>query len=132
MAKPLLPDGLWAFIEPILPPHVPSKKGGRPPITHRQALTGNLFVLKTGIAWEDLPAEMNCGSGMSCWRRLRDWQADGTWEKIHALLLERLDGAGKIDWERGAIDSSSVRAVFGGRMSAPTPRIVAKTAPSTT
>lgn len=132
MAKPLLPDGLWAFIEPLLPAHVPSKKGGRPPITHRQALTGILFVLKTGIPWEDLPAEMNCGCGMSCWRRLRDWQADGTWERIHAVLLERLDSAGRIDWERAAIDSSSVRAVFGGSMSGQTPRIAAKMGASTT
>jgi transposase len=132
VAKPLLPDGLWAFIEPLLPPQVRSPQGGRPPITHRQALTGILFVLKTGIAWEDLPAEMNCGCGMSCWRRLRDWQLDGTWEKIHAVLLERLDDAGRIDWERGAIDSSSVRAVFGGSMSAPTLRIAGKAAASTT
>jgi transposase len=132
VAKALLPDDLWAFIEPLLPAQVPSKKGGRPPITHRQALVGILFVLKTGIAWEDLPVEMNCGCGMSCWRRLRDWQADGTWDKIHAVLLERLDVAGRIDWERAAIDSSSVRAVFGGRMSDLTPRIAGKTGASTT
>lgn len=131
MAKPLLPDGLWALIEPILPPlPPPSPKGGRPPIPHRQALTGILFVLKTGIPWEDLPAELNCGCGMSCWRRLRDWQLDGTWEKIHALLLERLDNAGKLDWSRCVIDSSSVRAVFGGSIPAPTPRIAGKREPS--
>lgn len=132
MAKPLLPDGLWALIEPLLPPQVPSPKGGRPPITHRQALTGILFVLKTGIPWEDLPAEMGCGCGMSCWRRLRDWHLDGTWDRVHAVLLERLDNAGRIDWGRAAIDSSSVRAVFGGSMSAPTPRTEGRTAPSTT
>jgi len=132
VAKPLLPDGLWAFIEPLLPPQVRSPKGGRPPVAHRQALTGILFVLKTGIQWEDLPAEMNCGCGMSCWRRLRDWQLDGTWDKVHAVLLERLDGAGRLDWSRCVIDSSSVRAVFGGSMSDPTPRIAAKAAASTT
>ena len=132
MAKPLLPDALWAIIEPLLPPQAPSPKGGRPPITHRQALTGILFVLKTGIPWEDLPVEMNCGCGMSCWRRLRDWQLDGTWDKIHGALLERLDDAGRNDWSRGAIDSSSVRAVFGGAPSARTPRTVGRTAPSTT
>ena len=114
MAK-LLPDGLWAIIEPVLPPlPPPGPQGGRPPISHRQALTGILFVLKTGLSWEDLPAELNCGSGMSCWRRLRDWQADGTWQKVHAALLERLDNAGKLDWSKCAIDSSSVRAVLGG------------------
>lgn len=132
MAKPLLPDALWAIIEPLLPPQVPSKKGGRPPVPHRAALTGILFVLKTGIGWEDLPAEMGCGSGMTCWRRLRDWQLDGTWQKVHAVWLERLDEAGRIDWSRGAIDSSSVRAVFGGTASALTPRTAGRMAASTT
>ena len=131
MAK-LLPDGLWALIEPLLPPQTPSPKGGRPPIPHRQALTGILFVLKTGLPWEDLPAEMNCGSGMSCWRRLAEWQADGTWAKIHAVLLARLHQAGKLDWSKCAIDSSSVRAVFGGPTPGRTPRIEAKRGVSTT
>jgi transposase len=131
MAK-LLPDGLWAIIEPTLPPHRPSPEGGRPPITHRQALTGILFVLKTGLPWEDLPAEMGCGSGMSCWRRLRDWQADGTWDRIHAVLLQRLHEAGRLDWSKCAVDSSSVRAVFGGSIPARIPRTGAKRAASTT
>ena len=132
MAKPLLPDGLWAIIEPLLPPHRPSPKGGRPRLDDRRALTGILFVLKTGLPWEDLPAELNCGSGMSCWRRLAEWQADGTWDAIHAVLLARLAGAGRLDWSRLVVDSSSVRAVFGGRRSARTPRTGAKTARSTT
>ena len=131
MAKPLLPDGLWAIIEPLLPEYEPSPKGGRPPITHRQALTGILFVLKTGLPWEDLPAEMNCGSGMSCWRRLRDWQADGTWEKVHAVLLQRLHDAGKLDWSKCAIDSSSVRAVFGGPTPGRTPQTAGRMARNT-
>lgn len=115
MAKPLLPDELWEVIEPMLPGRPPRPKGGRPPVADRDALTGILFILKTGMAWEDLPAEMDCGCGMTCWRRLRDWQLDGTWQRLHAELLRRLDEAGKIDWERAAVDSSSVRAVFGGR-----------------
>jgi transposase len=132
MAKPLLPDELWEVIEPILPAYGPRPKGGRPPLPHRQALTGILFVLKTGIAWEDLPQEMGCGCGMTCWRRLRDWQLDGTWRRIHAELLRRLDEAGQIDWERAAVDSSSVRAVLGGAIPAPTRRIAARPAASTT
>src|SRR3954467_9238515 len=121
MAKPLLPDELWAIIEPLLPERVPSPKGGRPPLGDREALTGILFVLKTGIAWEDLPCEMGCGSGMTCWRRLRDWQADGTWDKIHKALLDRLRGADKIDWSRALIDSSFVRAAYGGEETGPSP-----------
>ena len=66
MAKPLVSDDLWAHIAPLLPPVRPRPKGGRPPVPHRAALTGILFVLKTGMPWEDLPAEMGCGSGMTC------------------------------------------------------------------
>src|SRR5207248_8587262 len=90
MARPLLSDELWAIIEPLLPKRVPGPKGGRPPVGDREALTGILFVLKTGIPWEDLPCEMGCGSGMTCWRRLRDWQADGTWDTVHRALLSGL------------------------------------------
>ena len=132
MAKPLLPDGLWAIIEPILPKHTPGPRGGRPRLDDRRALTGILFVLKTGIPWEDLPVEMNCGCGMSCWRRLAEWQADGTWDRVHAVLLERLDDAGRLDWSRCAVDSSSVRAVLGGSIPARTPRTAGRMAPSTT
>ena len=87
----------------------------------RKALTGILFVLKTGIPWEDLPCELGCGCGMTCWRRLRAWQADGTWGKIHKLLLDRLRAADQIDWSRAIIDSSSVRAAYGGEGTGPSP-----------
>src|SRR5947208_13526144 len=113
MAKPLLPDGLWAIIEPILPKHTPGPRGGRPRLDDRKALTGILFVLKTGIPWEDLPVEMGCGSGMTCWRRRRDWQQAGVWFALHQLLLTRLDGAHRIDWSRAAVDATFARA-FGG------------------
>ena len=88
MAKALVSDELWEMIEPLLPPEPPKPKGGRPRIPNRKALTGVLFVLKTGIPWEDLPQEMGCGSGMTCWRRLRDWQQAGVWDSLHQKLLE--------------------------------------------
>jgi transposase len=131
MAKPLLPEEVWKLIEPLLPAYTPNPKGGRPPVSNKQALIGILFVLKTGLPWEDLLAELHCGSGMTCWRRLRDWQHDGTGQKIHAVLLDKLDQAGKLDWSKAAIDSSSVRAVFGGEIPAPTPRIAGKRARNT-
>jgi len=118
MAKPLLPDGLWAQIEPLLPKRKPSPKGGRPPISDRAALTGILFVLRTGIPWEYLPQEMGCGSGMTCWRRLRDWHQAGVWQELHALLLDQLAQADQLDWSRACLDSCSVPAPLaqkGGR-----------------
>ena len=121
MAKPLLSDELWEVIEPLLPKWTPSPKGGQPRLDDRRALTGILFVLKTGIPWEDLPCEMGCGCGMTCWRRLRDWQVDGIWDKIHKVLLAKLRNADKIDWSRALIDSSFVRAAYGGEKTGPSP-----------
>jgi transposase len=132
MAKQILNDELWQIIEPI----IPKKKRrfrypGRKSIPDKAALTGILFVLKTGIGWEDLPPELGCGSGMTCWRRLRDWQKAGVWNKIHEVLLSKLRKAEQIDFSRAVVDSSSVRAVFGGQKLAQTRRIAAKKARST-
>ena len=113
MAKQLVSDELWAAIEPLLPPEPPKPHGGRPRLDDRKALTGILFVLKSGIPWEMLPQEMGCGSGMTCWRRLRDWQQAGVWAKLHQLLLDRLGEADQIDWERAALDSATVPAPGG-------------------
>jgi len=115
MSKPLLPDELWAIVEPLLPLNPPTPKGGRPRVPDRAALTGILFVLKSGIPWEMLPQEMGCGSGVTCWRRLRDWQAAGVWDRLHHTLLDRLGEAGMIDWSRASLDSASVPAKRGGR-----------------
>lgn len=132
MAKPLVSDDLWELVEPLLPAEPPKPKGGRPRIPDRACLTGILFVLKTGIPWEYLPQEMGCGSGMTCWRRLRDWQKAGVWKRIHRALLDRLGSADKIDWSRAAVDSTSVRALFGGLKSALTPPTKARMAPNGT
>jgi transposase len=121
MTKPLLTDELWKRIEPLLPELPPHPKGGRPWVGNREALTGILFVLRTGIPWEYLPLELGCGCGMTCWRRLRDWQAAGVWERLHELLLAELNGADKLDWSRAIADSSLLRAMSGGPQTGPNP-----------
>lgn len=111
--KRLIDDELWALVQPLLPPHAPHPKGGRPFVDDRAALTGIVFVLRSGIPWEMLPHELGCGSGVTCWRRLRDWQAAGVWDRLHQLLLGRLAQAGKLDWRRACLDSRSLAAKRG-------------------
>jgi len=95
-------------------------------------LCGILFVLYTGIRWEFLPQELGFGSGMTCWRRLRDWHEAGVWQRLHELLLAELNGAGALDWSRAVIDSSHVRALKGGPKRARARSTVPGRAPSTT
>jgi transposase len=128
MSKPLVDDQLWAVVQPLLPAPPPRRfrYPGRKRIDDRRTLTGILFVLKTGIAWEDLPQEMGCGSGMTCWRRLQAWEAAGVWQQIHEALLAQLQAAQQLDWSRAVVDSASVRAAFGGAKTGPNPTDRAK------
>jgi transposase len=133
MASPLVPDELWEVVEPLIPKvERRYRYPGRKRVPDRKALTGILFVLKTGIPWEALPREMGCGSGVTCWRRLREWQEQGVWQRLHEALLAKLNAAGEIDWQRAAVDSSHVRA-FGGASAPARARWTAESpAPSTT
>ena len=114
MAKSLVSDELWAIVEPLIPKVERRYRfPGRRRIDDRSVLTGILFVLQTGIPWEYLPQELGCGSGMTCWRRLKEWQQQAVWQQLHEVLLAKLHAADRIDWSRAVIDSSHVRA-FGG------------------
>jgi transposase len=121
MAAALLPVPLWDLVEPFLPAPARRPKGGRPRVPDRACLTGILFVLRSGIPWQMLPQELGCGSGMTCWRRVRDWQQAGVWDLIHFALLDWLARHDQIDWSRAVVDSCSVRAVYGGDQTGPNP-----------
>ena len=132
MANKRVSEALWDAIEPLLPEHVPSPKGGRPPVPDRACLEGIIFVLKTGMPWQMLPTRLGYGSGSTCWRRFRDWTRLGVWPELHRRLLRVLGRRGRINLERAVIDSASVRALKGGRILARTPRIAAKRAANAT
>jgi len=126
-------DGLWQRIEPLLPkPQRNPRYPGRKRLDDRKVLCGILFVLYTGIQWEFLPQQLGFGSGMTCWRRLAEWNRAGVWQRLHELLLAELQAAGKLDWSRAVIDSSHVRAARRGPKAARARSTAPAQAPSTT
>src|SRR5215218_4692363 len=127
-----VPEDLWEAIEPLLPTERLKPKGGRPRVPNQAALGGIIFVLRTGCPWRLLPKELGCGSGTTCWRRLRDWQEAGVWERLHTKLLNWLGDEAAIDWSRASADSVSVRAKRGAKRPARTRPTVARLAPNTT
>jgi transposase len=128
----IVPDGLWERIEPLLPV-VPRRTDhpGRTRLDDRKVLSGILFVLYTGIPWEFLPQELGFGSGMTCWRRLRDWNDAGVWQRLHESLLAEVNAAGALNWSRAVIDGSHVRALKGGPKQDRARSTVPEQAPST-
>jgi transposase len=120
VAKPLVSDELWQRLEPLLP--VIERRyryPGRRRHPDRLVFTGIMYVLKHGIAWEHLPQELGYGSGMTCWRRLEEWQQAGVWNRLHHLLLDELEAADRIDWSRVLVDGSHVRAKGGANRPGP-------------
>lgn len=118
----LRPGGSEALL-PVVPRRVDHP--GRKRLDDRKVLCGILFVLYTGILWEFLPQELGFGSGMTAWRRLRDWHQAGVWKRLHENLLAELNVAGALDWSRAVIDGSHRQARRGG----PKPARARSTAP---
>jgi transposase len=124
---------LWERIRPLLP--VVQRRyrwPGRKRMHDRACLNGIVFVLATGIGGERLPQQLGYGSGMTCWRRLRDWQGAGVWDRLHALLLAELRAAGRLELARAIADSCHVRTLKGGRQAVQARSTAAGPAPSTT
>ncbi len=128
----IVSDELWGLVEPLLPRRERRfRYPGRKRLPDREALQGILFVLHTGIAWQHLPAELGFGSGVTCWRRLDEWQRAGVWAQLHALLLARLRAAGELEWSRAIADSSQIQAKKGAPKRARARSTGAVPAPST-
>ena len=129
----IVSDELWELVEPLLPKKERRfRYPGRKRFPDRLALQGILFVLHTGIAWTHLPRELGFGAGVTCWRRLDEWQRAGVWERLHALLLSRLRAAGEIEWARAVADSSQIQAKKGAPRRARARLIEPVPAPSST
>lgn len=121
MKRKVVSQKLWKSLQPLLTPPPRSRRGGRPWLGDFAVLNGILIVLTTSIPWEDLPQELGFGSGMTCWRRLWDWQALGVWDRLHLALLIQLRQRDQIDWSRASIDGASVVSPRGAKRPVPTP-----------
>lgn len=121
MVGEILPFELRKKIELVISKMDPRARTGRLRVPDRDVLRGILFVLKRGIQWEYLPQEMDCGSGMTRWRRLKRWRELGTWEQIHHILLDDLQEAGKLDWSRASLAASNLPAKKRGSQTGPNP-----------
>jgi transposase len=133
MREVVVDDELWELIQPLLPRRRRRcRYPGRTRLEDRMVLSGILFVLSTGIAWQRLPQELGFGSGMTCWRRLRDWQKAGVFEHLHELLLAKLRQAERLDLSRAVCDSATLRALLGAARPGQVRSTGPRQAPSTT
>ena len=111
----VLTDELWQRLAPLIPPrprrfHYP----GRRAVDDRVVLAGIIWVLRHDLPWRQLPASFSV-SGVTCWRRLWDWQTAGVWQALHETLLAELHAAGRCDLDAAIVDSSHVHALKGGK-----------------
>jgi transposase len=114
--KPLLSDGQWARIAPLLPKHHVGRQGGRPWVDDRACLEGILWVLRTGARWRDLPDAYP--SPATCWRRLSVWARAEVWLDIWRAFLGELDQQGLLGWEECFLDGTFAAAKKGALVSA--------------
>jgi len=100
-----LNDEQWLKIEPLMIREA-GKKGGRPRSGDRQILNAILWVLLTGEQWSHLPKKY--GAYVTCWRRFREWEDDGTWTRLWLKLLESMDRIQQLEWVLALIDGHFV------------------------
>lgn len=86
----------------------------RLPEDDRTALRGIVYVLRTGVTWAGAPTERISRSGVTAWRRLRDWTETSVWLRLHEILLAERRKAGQLDMDDAAVDGSHVRALKEG------------------
>ena len=130
----LVPDDLWAILQPLLPPPPRPWWGGRRrTIPDRNCSAAIVFMARTSTPWRLLPTqELGCGSPATVWWRLNQWATAGVFEQLHLEILDRLGVAGRLGWSRASLDSMSVRAKHGGTTLAQVRSIAASPGPSST
>ncbi len=112
----LLNDRLWERVRPLLPPQAPQPRGGRPWADDRACFEGIVYLLRNGLRWRQMPP---CyPSGVTCWRRHKQWTEAGVWQRVWKLVLRELDDAGRLDTSELVVDGTFVEAKKGAPGSA--------------
>ena len=106
-------DRMWARVRPLLPPQPPHPKGGRPFADDKDCFAGIVYQLRNAIRWNDMPDSFP--SGVTCWRRHRDWTAAGVWPAVWKEVLRELEAAGMLDTTELFLDATFAEARKGGR-----------------
>ena len=115
-----VPDDLWTQITPILADLDPPKGTGRPRIDPRAALDAILYRLRTGVQWNQLPAQFPDDSSVH--RTFQRWVAQGVFERIWADVVAACEELRGVDWEWQAVDGAMGKARMGGIWSGRTRR----------
>lgn len=118
----LMPDELWQQVWPLLPIPTPKgqgTKGGRPNAQARRTMDAIFYVLRTGCQWKALPRSL--GSGSTAHEYFQTWRAQGVFERLWRVGLERYDVCHGIQWDWQALDGVMTKAPLAVRRRAPTP-----------
>lgn len=123
-----IPDDVWEKIQPVILAVDPPKATGRKRVDQRQILNGIIFRLRSGCQWNRMPKEL--GDDSTIHRTFQRWVGLGVLVQVWAMLIEKCDELGGLQWEWQAVDGAMGKARFGGDKLAPTPQTGAKPVPS--
>jgi transposase len=114
LATRLVPDELWALVEPLIPPFPPrAQGGGTAAVEPRAVFAAIVYVLTSGCAWRMLPGSFGVDF-RTAHRRFGQWTRAGLWRRVHVAVLDELGACGELDWSHAILDAASVRARKGG------------------
>ena len=119
-------DELWGYMEGLIDVEDPPPSTGRPRIDPRAALDAIIFRMRTGCQWNQLPDDFPDDSSVH--RTMQRWQSLGLFEKLWAILVERCEELGAVDWNWQSADGAMGKARFGGISWARTRRTALKKA----
>lgn len=100
-----LSEAQWQAIQGLFPEEK-REKGGRPRASNRQTLNGVLWIVKTGSQWAQLPQKY--GAYVTVWRRYKEWEGSGLWERIWKTLLPMMERKEQLEWVMAFLDGMFV------------------------